>query len=101
MVTLPGNPVRDVVQLACEQAGFAPRITHTSDDFRATGALVRSGQLTPDLVVEEHLRKIGGLPPASDVVRAAWDKQPTREPITLQDEGADPATPAEGGDGPA
>ncbi|WP_367133926.1 LysR family transcriptional regulator [Saccharothrix sp. HUAS TT1] len=39
---LPGNPVRDVVELACEQAGFAPRITHTSDDFRAVGALVRA-----------------------------------------------------------
>jgi DNA-binding transcriptional LysR family regulator len=43
VVTLPGNPVRDVVQLACEHAGFAPRITHTSDDFRAIGALVRAG----------------------------------------------------------
>ncbi|MEU4442647.1 LysR family transcriptional regulator [Actinosynnema sp. NPDC050801] len=43
VVTLPGNPVRDVVQLACEHAGFAPRITHTSDDFRAVDALVRAG----------------------------------------------------------
>ncbi|MEU4739018.1 LysR family transcriptional regulator [Actinosynnema sp. NPDC023658] len=43
VVTLPGNPVRDVVQLACEHAGFAPRITHTSDDFRAIGALVHAG----------------------------------------------------------
>lgn len=43
VVTLPGNPVRDVVQQACEHAGFAPRITHTSDDFRAIGALVRAG----------------------------------------------------------
>ncbi|WP_447004946.1 LysR family transcriptional regulator [Saccharothrix isguenensis] len=43
VVTLPGNPVRDVVQLACEHAGFAPRITHTSDDFRAIDALVRAG----------------------------------------------------------
>ncbi|MFI9008613.1 LysR family transcriptional regulator [Actinosynnema sp. NPDC053489] len=42
-VPLPGNPVRDVVQLACEHAGFAPRITHTSDDFRAIGALVHAG----------------------------------------------------------
>lgn len=43
VATLPGNPVRDVVELACSQAGFAPRITHTSDDFRAIGALVRAG----------------------------------------------------------
>jgi DNA-binding transcriptional LysR family regulator len=43
VVTLPGNPVRDVVQQACEHAGFAARITHTSDDFRAIGALVRAG----------------------------------------------------------
>ncbi len=43
VVTLPGNPVRDVVQLACEHAGFLPRITHTSDDFRAIDALVRAG----------------------------------------------------------
>ncbi|GGP38658.1 LysR family transcriptional regulator [Saccharothrix coeruleofusca] len=40
---LPGNPVRDVVELVCGQAGFAPRVRHTSDDFRAIGALVRAG----------------------------------------------------------
>ncbi|MEU5690617.1 LysR family transcriptional regulator [Actinosynnema sp. NPDC020468] len=43
IATLPGNPVRDVVELACENAGFAPRIEHTSDDFSAVGALVRAG----------------------------------------------------------
>ncbi|MDQ2583032.1 LysR family transcriptional regulator [Saccharothrix yanglingensis] len=43
VVTLPGNPVRDVVELACEQAGFAPRIAHASDDFSAIGALVGAG----------------------------------------------------------
>lgn len=43
VTTLPGNPVRDVVVLACESAGFEPRITHTSDDFRAIGALVAAG----------------------------------------------------------
>ncbi|MFD1150140.1 LysR family transcriptional regulator [Saccharothrix hoggarensis] len=43
VVPLPGNPVRDVVELACEHAGFAPRIRHTSDDFRAIDALVRAG----------------------------------------------------------
>lgn len=43
VATLPGNPVRDVVELACGDAGFAPRIVHTSDDFSAVGALVRAG----------------------------------------------------------
>ena len=43
VATPPGNPVRDVVELACGQAGFAPRITHTSNDFRAIGALVGAG----------------------------------------------------------
>lgn len=43
VATLPGNPVRDVVELACGQAGFTPRVRHTSDDFRAIGALVRAG----------------------------------------------------------
>ncbi|MET9632229.1 LysR family transcriptional regulator [Lentzea sp. NPDC006480] len=43
VVTLPGNPLRDVVEMACAQAGFAPRIQHTSDDFRAIQALVAAG----------------------------------------------------------
>lgn len=38
-----GNPCRDVVLLACEHAGFAPRVTHTSDDFAAESALVDAG----------------------------------------------------------
>ena len=43
VVTLPGNPLRDVVEMACAQAGFAPRIRHVSDDFRAIQALVAAG----------------------------------------------------------
>jgi DNA-binding transcriptional LysR family regulator len=43
VVTLPGNPLRDVVEMACAQAGFTPRIRHTSDDFRAIQALVAAG----------------------------------------------------------
>lgn len=31
----PGNPCHDVVVLACESAGFQPRLEHSSDDFRA------------------------------------------------------------------
>ena len=43
VMTSVGNPIRDVVLLACEQAGFQPRIAHTSDDFRAVAALVAAG----------------------------------------------------------
>lgn len=39
----PGNPCHDVVVLACEQAGFQPRLAHISDDFRAVAALVGTG----------------------------------------------------------
>lgn len=39
----PGNPCHDVVVSACEQAGFQPRLTHFSDDFRAVAALVGIG----------------------------------------------------------
>jgi DNA-binding transcriptional LysR family regulator len=39
----PGNPCHDVVTLACELAGFQPRVAHSSDDFRAVAALVGVG----------------------------------------------------------
>jgi DNA-binding transcriptional LysR family regulator len=39
----PGNPCHDVVLLACEAAGFAPRLVHSSDDFRAVVALAGAG----------------------------------------------------------
>jgi len=39
----PGNPCHDVVMLACELAGFQPRVTHSSDDFRAVAALAGAG----------------------------------------------------------
>jgi DNA-binding transcriptional LysR family regulator len=38
-----GNPCHDVVMLACEFAGFQPRVTHSSDDFRAVAALAGAG----------------------------------------------------------
>ncbi|MGW6199797.1 LysR family transcriptional regulator [Kribbella sp. NPDC055110] len=56
VMTAPGNPIRDVVLLACEQAGFQPRIVHQSDDFRAVAALVAAGggvSLVPRLAVPE------------------------------------------------
>ncbi len=39
----PGNPCHDVVLLACEHAGFQPRLLHSSDDFRAVVALASAG----------------------------------------------------------
>jgi DNA-binding transcriptional LysR family regulator len=39
----PGNPCHDVVMLACESAGFQPRLAHLSDDFRAVAALAGAG----------------------------------------------------------
>jgi DNA-binding transcriptional LysR family regulator len=59
VMTAPGNPIRDVVLLACEQAGFQPRIVHQSDDFRAVAALVAAGagvSLVPRLAVPEPTR---------------------------------------------
>ncbi|MET9507934.1 LysR family transcriptional regulator [Streptomyces flavidovirens] len=39
----PGNPCHDVMLLACELAGFEPRLVHSSDDFRAVVALAGAG----------------------------------------------------------
>lgn len=39
----PGNPCHDVVLLACEYAGFQPRLVHSSDDFSAVVALASAG----------------------------------------------------------
>lgn len=39
----PGNPCHDVAVLACEHAGFQPRLEHFSDDFRAVVALAAAG----------------------------------------------------------
>ncbi|MFF0297351.1 LysR family transcriptional regulator [Kitasatospora sp. NPDC004615] len=39
----PGNPCHDVVLLACENAGFQPRLMHSSDDFSAVTALASAG----------------------------------------------------------
>jgi DNA-binding transcriptional LysR family regulator len=56
VTTSVGNPIRDVVLLACEQAGFQPRIVHNSDDFRAVAALVAAGagvSLVPHLALRD------------------------------------------------
>ncbi|MFI0740207.1 LysR substrate-binding domain-containing protein [Streptomyces sp. NPDC021100] len=39
----PGNPCHDMTVLACELAGFQPRLAHSSDDFRAVAALAGAG----------------------------------------------------------
>ncbi|AJE87205.1 MULTISPECIES: LysR family transcriptional regulator [Streptomyces] len=39
----PGNPCHDVVVLACENAGFQPKMEHSSDDFRAVVSLASAG----------------------------------------------------------
>jgi len=38
-----GNPCHDVMVLACEYAGFQPRLEHFSDDFRAVVTLAAAG----------------------------------------------------------
>jgi DNA-binding transcriptional LysR family regulator len=69
-----GNPVRDVVLLACEQAGFQPRIVHCSDDFRSVAALVAAGAgvaLVPRLALRDS-------PTGTAVIRALSDPAPVR-----------------------
>jgi DNA-binding transcriptional LysR family regulator len=69
-----GNPVRDVVLLACEQAGFQPRIVHCSDDFRSVAALVAAGAgvaLMPRLALRDSN-------PGTAVIRPLGDPAPTR-----------------------
>ncbi|MFI6482389.1 LysR family transcriptional regulator [Nonomuraea sp. NPDC050663] len=39
----PGNPVHDLLTVACEREGFTPAFTHYSDDFRAVVALIGAG----------------------------------------------------------
>ncbi|MFI6645047.1 LysR family transcriptional regulator [Streptomyces sp. NPDC050504] len=57
----PGNPCHDVVVLACEYAGFAPRLEHSSDDFRAVVALAGAGAGVA-LVPRSALSGVGGAP---------------------------------------
>lgn len=68
-----GNPCRDVVVLACEHAGFAPRITHTSDDFAAEAALVAAGAgvaLIPRTAARGGGVLVAGEPPTRRVFAA-------------------------------
>ncbi|NBM15698.1 LysR family transcriptional regulator [Streptomyces sp. GC420] len=70
----PGNPCHDVIVLACEYAGFQPRVEHHSDDFRAVVALAGAGAGVA-LVPRSALRDtdLGGV-----VVRPVDGTAPTR-----------------------
>lgn len=75
----PGNPCHDVVLLACEYAGFQPRVTHSSDDFRAIAALAGAGvgvglaprsALVGVLPAGAVVRPVAGIPPTRRVFAA-------------------------------
>ncbi|WP_330279357.1 LysR family transcriptional regulator [Streptomyces sp. NBC_00569] len=70
----PGNPCHDVVVLACEHAGFQPRVEHSSDDFRAVVALASAGAGVA-LVPRSALR---GMDLSDAVVRPVEGVAPTR-----------------------
>ncbi|GAA4416739.1 LysR family transcriptional regulator [Actinokineospora soli] len=81
-----GNPCRDVVLLACEHAGFAPRITHVSDDFAAESALVAAGvgvALIPRTAARgAHVLPVAGDPPTRRVFAAVRRGRETHPLIT-------------------
>ncbi|GAA2653528.1 LysR family transcriptional regulator [Streptomyces lunalinharesii] len=79
-----GNPCHDVVVLACEYAGFRPRLTHSSDDFRAVVALASAG-VGVALVPRSALRgmDLGGV-----VVRPVDGVAPTRRVFAAVRRGA-------------
>ncbi|MER7986649.1 LysR family transcriptional regulator [Streptomyces noursei] len=80
-----GNPCHDVVVLACEYAGFRPRLTHSSDDFRAVVALASAG-VGVALVPRSALRgmDLGGV-----VVRPVDGVAPTRRVFAAVRRGAE------------
>nr|MDT0523863.1 LysR substrate-binding domain-containing protein [Streptomyces sp. DSM 41633] len=81
----PGNPCHEVVVLACESAGFAPRLEHSSDDFRAVVALA-GADAGVALVPRSALR---GMEPAGVVVRPVKGSAPTRRVFAAVRRGAE------------
>jgi DNA-binding transcriptional LysR family regulator len=81
----PGNPCHDVVVLACENAGFQPRMEHSSDDFRAVVALA-SADAGVALVPRSALR---GMDLAGVVVRPVDGTAPTRRVFAAVRRGAE------------
>src|SRR5690606_30447085 len=80
----PGNPCHDVVVLACENAGFQPRLEHSSDDFRAVVALA-AADAGVALVPRSALR---GMDRAGGVVRPVGGGAPTRRVFAAVRRGA-------------
>jgi DNA-binding transcriptional LysR family regulator len=81
----PGNPCHDVVILACESAGFQPRMEHSSDDFRAVVALA-SADAGVALVPRSALR---GMDLTGVVVRPVDGTAPTRRVFAAVRRGAE------------
>ncbi|MGY5137758.1 LysR substrate-binding domain-containing protein, partial [Streptomyces nigrescens] len=81
----PGNPCHDVVVLACEYAGFQPRLEHSSDDFRAVVALA-SAAAGVALVPRSALRDVDL---TGVVVRPVDDVAPTRRVFAAVRRGAE------------
>ncbi|QNP69053.1 LysR family transcriptional regulator [Streptomyces roseirectus] len=81
----PGNPCHDVAVLACENAGFQPRVEHASDDFRAVVALVAVGAGVA-LVPRSALR---GMDLAGVSVRPVDGVAPTRRVFAAIRRGAE------------
>ncbi|WP_157249152.1 LysR family transcriptional regulator [Nonomuraea typhae] len=89
----PGNPVHDVIVVACERAGFTPDFVHSSDDFRAVVALVGAGAgvaLVPrlalrdlDLTGVEVRRAAGPERRVFAAVRRGAEHHPLLRPILL------------------
>ncbi|GGU61446.1 LysR family transcriptional regulator [Streptomyces albospinus] len=80
-----GNPCHDVVVLACEYAGFEPRLEHSSDDFRAVVALASAGAGVA-LVPRSALR---GMDLTEAVVRPVDGVAPTRRVFAAVRRGAE------------
>ncbi|MGG8408826.1 LysR family transcriptional regulator [Streptomyces sp. 12297] len=80
----PGNPCHDVVVLACELAGFQPRLVHSSDDFRAVVALAGAGAGVA-LVPRSALR---GMELKETVVRPVTGQAATRRVFAAVRRGA-------------
>lgn len=81
----PGNPCHDVMLLACELAGFRPRLMHSSDDFRAVVALAGAGTGVA-LVPRSALR---GMELKDTVVRAVEGPAATRRVFAAVRRGAE------------
>ncbi|MGW1976798.1 LysR family transcriptional regulator [Streptomyces sp. NPDC001889] len=81
----PGNPCHDMVLLACELAGFQPRLVHSSDDFHAVVALAGAGAGVA-LVPRSALR---GTVPQNVVVRPVSGPAATRRVFAAVRRGAE------------